>query len=39
MAKLDSVPLPASAEQFAKAVRSEYDANARIVAKAHIRVD
>lgn len=39
MAKLDSVPLPASVERFAKAVRGEYEANARIVAKAHIRVD
>jgi tripartite-type tricarboxylate transporter receptor subunit TctC len=39
LVKLDNVPSPASVEQFAKTVRSEYDANARIVAKAHIRAD
>ena len=39
MLKLDSVPLPTSVEQFTQSVRTEYDANARIVAKARIRVD
>jgi tripartite-type tricarboxylate transporter receptor subunit TctC len=39
MVKLDSVPLPSSVEQFTRSVRTEYDANARIVAKARIRVD
>ena len=36
---LDNVPSPGSVEQFAKTVRAEYEANARIVAKAHIRAD
>ena len=39
LVKLDNVPSPSSAEQFAKTVRAEYEANARIVAKAHIRAD
>lgn len=39
LVKLDNLPSPSSIEQFAKMVRSEYDANARIVAKAHIRAD
>ena len=39
LVKLDNVPSPASPEQFAKSIRAEYEANARIVAKAHIRAD
>ena len=39
LVKLDNLPLTGSVEQFAKTVRSEYDANARIVAKAQIRAD
>jgi tripartite-type tricarboxylate transporter receptor subunit TctC len=39
LVKLDNVPSPASVEQFAKTVRAEFEANARIVAKAHIRAD
>ena len=39
LVKLDNVPSPGGVEQFAKTVRSEYEANARIVAKAHIRAD
>lgn len=39
LVKLDNVPSPSSVEQFAKTVRAEYEANARIVAKAHIRAD
>jgi tripartite-type tricarboxylate transporter receptor subunit TctC len=39
LVKLDNVPSPSSVEQFAKTVRAEHDANARIVAKARIRVD
>src|SRR3954471_22292524 len=38
LVKLDNVPSPSSVEQFAKTVRTEHDANARIVAKAQIRV-
>jgi tripartite-type tricarboxylate transporter receptor subunit TctC len=37
--KLDNVPSTSGAEQFAKTIRAEYDANARIVAKAQIRAD
>lgn len=37
--KLDNIPLPAGVEQFAATVRSEFESNARIVAKARIRVD
>jgi tripartite-type tricarboxylate transporter receptor subunit TctC len=39
LVKLDNVPSPSSVEQFAKTVRAEYEANARIVAKAQIKVD
>ncbi len=39
LVKLDNVPSTTSPEQFAKTVRAEYDANARIVAKAQIRAD
>ena len=39
LVKLDNLPSPASPEQFAKSIRAEYEANARIVAKAHIRAD
>ena len=39
LVKLDNVPLPASVEQFTRTVRTEYEANARVVAKAHIRAD
>jgi tripartite-type tricarboxylate transporter receptor subunit TctC len=39
LVKLDNVPLPSSVESFAKTIRTEYEANARIVAKAQIRVD
>ena len=39
LVKLDNLPSPSSIEQFAKTVRAEYDANARIVARAHIRAD
>lgn len=39
LVKLDNVPSTGSVEQFAKIIRSEYEANARIVAKAQIRVD
>ncbi|HUN67257.1 MAG TPA: tripartite tricarboxylate transporter substrate binding protein [Burkholderiales bacterium] len=37
LVKLDNVVAPLSAEQFAQVIRSEYEANARIVAKAGIR--
>ena len=39
LVKLDNVPSPLSVEQFTRIVRAEYEANARIVAKAHIRAD
>lgn len=39
LVKLDNVPSPSGVEQFAKVVRAEYEANARIVAKAHIKAD
>ena len=39
LVKLDNVPSPGSVEQFVKTVRGEYEANARIVAKAQIRAD
>ena len=39
LTKLENIPSPATVEQFARTVRTEYDANARIVAKAGIRVD
>ncbi|CAM9957818.1 unnamed protein product [Phaeothamnion confervicola] len=39
LVKLDNIPLPAGVEQFAATVRSEFESNARIVAKARIRVD
>lgn len=37
LAKLDNVVAPASMEQFAQLVRREYEANAKVVAKAGIR--
>jgi tripartite-type tricarboxylate transporter receptor subunit TctC len=37
--RLDNVPFTTGSEQFAKTIRAEYEANARIVAKAHIRAD
>ena len=39
LVKLDNVPSTAGVEQFARTIRAEYEANARIVAKAHIRAD
>jgi tripartite-type tricarboxylate transporter receptor subunit TctC len=39
LVKLDNIPSPGGVEQFAKTVRGEYEGNARIVAKAHIRAD
>jgi tripartite-type tricarboxylate transporter receptor subunit TctC len=39
LAKLDNVPSTTGPEQFARTIRAEYDANARIVAKANIRAD
>ena len=39
LVKLDNVPSPGAVEPFAKTVRAEYEANARIVAKARIRAD
>jgi tripartite-type tricarboxylate transporter receptor subunit TctC len=37
LARLDNVAAPAGTEQFAQAVRREYEANAKIVARAGIR--
>jgi len=37
LTKLDNVVAPATQEQFAQVVRREYDANAKVVAKAGIR--
>lgn len=37
LTKLDNVVAPSSTEQFAQVIRREYEANARIVAKAGIR--
>jgi len=37
LAKLDNVPAPSTQEQFAQVIRREYEANAKIVAKAGIR--
>jgi tripartite-type tricarboxylate transporter receptor subunit TctC len=37
LAKLDNVVAPSSQEQFAQVVRREYEANAKVVAKAGIR--
>jgi len=37
LARLDNVVAPSSAEQFAQVIRREYEANAKVVAKAGIR--
>ena len=37
LTKLDNVVAPSTAEQFAQVIRREYEANAKIVAKAGIR--
>ena len=37
LVKLDNVVAPSTSEQFARVIRREYEANARIVAKAGIR--
>ena len=39
LTKLENIPSPASVEQFTRTIRTEYEANARIVARAGIRVD
>ena len=39
LTRLDNVVAPMTLEQFAQVIRREYEANARIVAKAGIRID
>jgi tripartite-type tricarboxylate transporter receptor subunit TctC len=39
LTKLDNVVAPMTIEQFAQVIRKEYEANAKIVAKAGIKVD
>jgi tripartite-type tricarboxylate transporter receptor subunit TctC len=37
LTRLDNVVAPSSAEQFGQVIRREYEANAKVVAKAGIR--